>query len=187
MASSGSYSHQPRARLDWRLVLRKAAGGLLLLIGLGLLIYSGSHLARDVALWAFGRHVQATVVDLWVERSDSGESDEMSFNYFLRYQFATPDGRIFERVSPASALEWSNLSPGEPLIPGEAGSDQRSAYPASSEGGNTQVEVLYFPLYPQHNRLDDTQYIPILACLYAPLLALAFAAFQVGVYLIGRD
>ncbi len=47
--------------------------------------------------------------------------------------------------------------------------------PCLEKGGS--IDVVYFPLFPRHNRIDDSRFVPALACAYIPFLFLcAFAA-----------
>jgi hypothetical protein len=46
------------------------------------------------------------------------------------------------------------------------------------------LDVVYFPLYPQHNRIQESRFISVLACAYVPLVILAWAALGVGWYLL---
>jgi len=134
-------------------VLRRAAAGLLLLaIGLCCATFIVASLARDVSLWAFGRRARAVVVETWAEPI-GGES---GFQYFIRYQFRTADGQIITRKTSIAAQEWTSLELGGP------------------------VEVVYLPLYPAHNRLDDARLVPVLACAYLPFLFLSGAGLAWG-------
>ena len=134
-------------------VLRRASAGLLLLvIGLCCATFVVANLARDVSLWAFGRRARAVVVETWVEPID-GES---GFRYFVRYQFRTADGQMITRKTSIAAQEWASL------------------------GLGGSVEVVYLPLYPAHNRLDDSRLVPVLACAYLPLVFLSGAGLAWG-------
>ncbi len=44
----------------------------------------------------------------------------------------------------------------------------------------SEVDVVYFPLYPAHNRLEESRLVPLLACTYVPFLALAGLALVGG-------
>jgi hypothetical protein len=134
-------------------VLRRAAAGLLLLvIGLGCAIFVVASLARDVSLWAFGRHASAVVVETWAEPI----GEESGFQYFVRYQFQTAGGQTITRKTSVAAQEWAGL------------------------GLGAAVEVVYLPLYPAHNRLDDSRLVPVLACAYLPLVFLSGAGLVWG-------
>jgi len=133
--------------------LRRAAAGLLLLvIGLCCATFVVANLARDVSLWAFGRRARAVVVETWAEPI----GEESGFQYFVRYQFQTADGQTITRKASVAAQEWASL------------------------GLGGAVEVVYLPLYPAHNRLDDSRLVPVLACTYLPLMFLSGAGLVWG-------
>lgn len=133
--------------------LRRAAAGLLLLvIGLCCAAFVVASLARDVSLWAFGRRARAVVVETWAEPI----GEESGFQYFVRYQFQTADGQMVTRKASVAAQEWTGLGLGD------------------------WVEVVYLPLYPAHNRLDDSRLAPVLACAYLPLVFLSGAGLAWG-------
>jgi hypothetical protein len=139
---------------------RKIAGVLLLILGLlclGLLVYG---LVTDLSIWVLGRRTVAEVVDLWVERTSESDAQEITFEYFVRYRFSTTGGRTLTSSSRLDAREWSSLE----------------------NGGD--LSVVYFPLYPQHNRVDEARFVPMLACAYLPLLVVTWASLGVGWYLL---
>lgn len=139
----------------------KTVGGVLLLVlgllCLGFLVYG---LVTDLSIWVLGRRTTAEVVELWVERTSEDDAQEMTFEYFASYRFATPGGKTVTSSSRLDAREWSALE----------------------EGGN--VSVVYFPPYPQHNRVDEARFVPMLACAYLPLVVVAWASLGVGWYLL---
>ena len=135
-------------------------GTLLLVTGLaclGFVIYS---LGRDLSLWVLGEQVDAEVVELFVVRTSSDEEQELTFDYFVRYQFIAPGGQLVVSSVEADVREWGALTEGGP------------------------VSVVYFPLYPAHNRLDDSRFVSLLACSYLPLMVVSWIALGVGLYLI---
>lgn len=134
-------------------VLRRASAGLMLLVvGLCCATFVVASLARDVSLWAFGRRARAVVVETWFEPT-GGES---GFQYFVRYQFQAAGGQMVTRKASVAAQEWTGLELGD------------------------SVEVVYLPLYPAHNRLDDSRLVPVLACAYVPLVFLSGAGLVWG-------
>ncbi len=136
-----------------------AAGALLLIIGLGFLVFVLVSLSRDLPIWVLGRRVEAEAVDLWVERTgEIGDEDskEIYFEYFIRYQFTTPSGETFTKVARISVNEWANLG----------------------EGG--QVPVIYLPLWPANSRLDDRQFIPFFMGCYIPIVVLIWICLTAG-------
>lgn len=139
---------------------RVLAGVLLSSAGLVCLIVTTLFLARDASIWVFGRSVEAEVLELRLERADDYEEGELSFEYFVRYQFATSNGRVVVSSSPISGIEWSGLTEG------------------------SLIDIRYFPLYPEHNRLDDSRYVPLLVCTYIPLVFLSWVVLSSGWYLV---
>lgn len=138
---------------------KTVVGAFLLILGLfclGLLIYG---LVTDLSLWVLGRRTEAKVVELWVERTNESDAQELTFEYFASYRFMTPGGQVTSS-SRLDVREWSALE----------------------EGGD--VLVVYFPLYPQHNRVDESRFVPMLACAYLPLAIVAWASLGVGWYLL---
>ena len=130
---------------------RTLIGVLLLVLGLASSLFVVLSLARDVSIWVLGRHVQALVVDRWAERTSVEGERELTFRYFVRYKFATPRGQVIAGTSAVGAGEWSGL------------------------GIDSPVDVVYFPIYPVHNRLDESRFVPILTCAYLPLFLLGCA------------
>jgi hypothetical protein len=49
------------------------------------------------------------------------------------------------------------------------------------------VSVIYFPLYPAHNRLEESRFIPLLACTYVPLLIAGGIMLLLGRQLLQRE
>lgn len=135
------------------------AGALLLIIGLICLAVAIVSLARDLSIWVLGRRTTAEVVASWVERLGDDEEGELTFQYFIRYRFTAPGGQVITKTSNVEVREWSSL------------------------GEGSLVTVVYFPLYPTHNRLDEARFVPLLACAYVPLAFLTWAGLRVGWHL----
>lgn len=136
--------------------IKMLLGALLVLIGLiclGTVVFS---LAQDLPLWVLGRRAEAEVIDAWLERTSTNREGELSFQYFVRYQFTAPNGRVFTRVSSVGVNEWGSLERGGVIV------------------------VVYFPLYPAQNRLDDSRFIPLVACTYVPVVFVGLAGLVVG-------
>ena len=57
---------------------------------------------------------------------------------------------------------------------------EQSHVPQEAIGGlekGGSINIVYFSLYPSHNRIDDSRFVPALACAYVPFLFFfAFAA-----------
>jgi hypothetical protein len=43
---------------------------------------------------------------------------------------------------------------------------------------------VYFPLYPAHSRLQESRFVPVLACAYVPLMVVAWALLGLAVYVM---
>lgn len=138
-------------------VLRLLGGGLVLVVALFLAALLAWQLARDLAIWVLGRDVKAEVVDLWVEQVGEQDEGELDFQYYMKYRFATVGGETITETTTLSVAEWAG---------------------GYEEGG--QVDVVYFPPYPRHNRLDDSRYVPALACSYVPAILIAVALVAAG-------
>ena len=138
-------------------VIRLLGGGLVLVVALIVAALLALQLARDLAIWVLGREVKAEVVDIWVEQLGEQDEGELEFEYYLQYSFTARSGETITKTTTVSASEWAG---------------------GSEEGG--QIDVVYFPSYPQHNRLDDARYVPLLACSYVPALLIAGALLVAG-------
>jgi len=136
------------------------AGVLILILGLICLAVLVVSLAKDLSIWILGRHVTAEVIDSWYELNEGQEESEFSARYFVAYRFTTPRGRVVDGASEVGGMEWSSLGIGSP------------------------VDIVYFPLYPLHNRLDDSRFVLFLALIYAPLVFLAWAGLTAGCHLL---
>ena len=144
-------------------VMRKIGGGLLFAIGLLVTAFTIFFAVKDLPLWVFGKHTQAVVVDTWVERIDNlgdREEGELKFAYYLRYQFTLPGGQVITKDAKASATEWSSMAKG------------------------AQIDIVYFPLYPHLNRLDDSRWVLFLSCTYIPLIVVSLIGLRVGWYML---
>jgi len=140
--------------------LRTLVGVLLLLVGLVCLAFVAVNLGKDVAIWFFGQRATAEIEDLWVERIGDEEEGELQFDFFVRYRFAVPGDGIITRSVRLDVREWSALTEGGPLA------------------------VVYFPLYPALNRLEDARFIPLLVCAYLPISFLGWLGVSLGWYLL---
>lgn len=175
---------------DHRL-FRPTAIGLLLVTGIGLLGFLLFALGKDVSLWVFGEHTTATVVDRWAEQVADEDAAELSFRYYVTYRFVMPDGDSVTSTRRVAVQEWVGVSSGargRSSVDFYDGTSQGPAAPVYREqkhltefnaGGvdtGETIAIVYFPLYPAHNRMDESRYVPFLACTYLPLIALAGAA-----------
>ncbi|MEJ2210765.1 MAG: hypothetical protein P8129_17235 [Anaerolineae bacterium] len=168
--------------------LKRGLGLVLLVAGMALSAFLLFALGKDLSLWIFGRPVSAQVVDSWAKATNSGEQEELAFRYYVRYRFATPEGKVVVSTKTVSAQEWVGVGHGSQgqggvdFYTGEAEGPSAPVYQEQehlsefAEGGMAtaaQVNVIYFPLYPAHNRLAEGRFVPLLACTYVPLLAMA--------------
>jgi hypothetical protein len=152
------------------------------LVCLGFLLAS---LARDASLWVFGRRAEAQIEELWAESVGGEDTGEQDFRYFVRYQFRTEQGQVLTGTSRVGAGEWGGLGTAGQARVDWNGSEIRAVAPVYQEqehvppepiGGmeaGSPITVVYFPLYPEHNRLDESRYATLLACAYVPFLAVA--------------
>ena len=70
--------------------------------------------------------------------------------------FTTPVGQTLTSVSSIGVNEWGSLDEGD------------------------GIAVVYSPLYPAHNRLDDRRFVPVYACTYIPTAVLGWAGLMFG-------
>jgi len=182
-------------------IVKVIFGALLLIIGVGAAGFTLTNLAKDLSLWIFGSKTTGHVTDQIAECT--GEEDgegEMTCEYFIQYEFLTSSGEMITRTTGVAAQEWGSVTKGNPHLPsqsleGETGGPSPAAgvyqeqehIPQTTMGEMEQgspVEVLYFPPYPQHNRLDDTRYILILLLSYLPFAAVGGGALWGGWHLL---
>jgi hypothetical protein len=174
----------------------KALGGaLLFVVGVLGLAFLAVSLVKDGSLWILGTRTQAEVVDLWAEVSSAPDAPELTFRYFMQYSFTTPSGRVITETSTVGAGEWAGLGT---VGRGQTGVDffdnvelsaaapvyqEQSHVPQEAIGGlekGGMIDVVYFSLYPSHNRVDDSRFVPALACAYIPFLFLCALFVAVG-------
>ena len=148
------------ANREDRSVGKTLVGVVILILGLVCLAVLVASLAKDMSIWVLGRHVTAEVVDSWYELNEDVKGVEFSARYFITYRFATPRGRVVEGTSQVGGMEWSSLGVGSP------------------------VDVVYFILYPLHNRLDDSRFVLFLAITYVPLAFFTWAGLTAGCHLL---
>lgn len=179
------------AILDDHPLVRLLLPVLLFLLAAAFSLFVFVELGQDLALWLFGERVEAAVVDRWAEPLSADREGELDFRYYVQYRFSAADGQVYTRTTTIGPLEWAGG--------GYAGSgksrvdfyDQESVGPAAPvyqeqkhliefAGGALAVEewvpVVYFRLYPQHNRLDQSRFIPAFACAYVPLVLVSVGA-----------
>jgi hypothetical protein len=172
---------------------RGLLGFFLLVFGLSGLAFVVVNLAKDVSLWVFGEQATAQIVDLWAERT-GGDEAQPTFSYYMRYRFTTKDGRTISRTTRVAAAEWAGLGSsarafdravGEVEEPSFAGGvyQEHQHVPEFGIGGMEEgatMAIVYFPPYPDHNRLDESRFIPALACAYVPLVFLSIVGLVAG-------
>lgn len=180
-------------------LFRPVLGGLLLTSGVALLCFLLLALGKDLALWVLGEQTQATVVERWAEPVGDKDREELTFRYWVRYRFATPDGQIVTSTKAVSVQEWVGVSSGaqgKTTVDFYDGQTQAPAAPVYREqehltefnaGGVTEggtLNVVYFPLYPAHNRMEESRFIPLLACTYLPFFLLSGVALAAARHLL---
>lgn len=181
---------------------KRLLGGLFLACGTICLVLTVFYLARDLSLWILGRRTTGQVVEMWSEQTSADDQQERTFRYFLRYEFATPDGRVFTRSTSVAPQEWVGLGRGAQqgpggsgLLPDESGMasgvyQEQANVPPATIGGlevGRPIDVVYFPLYPAHNRLDESRLIPVLVLAYVPFVALSLVGLRGGLHLMRAD
>ena len=178
---------------------------------LGLLILAGGlicmtvvliSLVRDGSLWVFGKKTAAYVTESWAEQTSPQGDSEVTFDYFIRYQFETDRGELITDSSRVAAGEWVGVGYGQQgsvrhdVMDGAA---QSAAAPAvfqdqkriteHTAGGLTEgatLEIVYFPPFPTHNRLDESRFVSLLACAYLPFIFVGVIAIVLGRRLVRR-
>jgi hypothetical protein len=159
--------------------VRQLAGVLVLVGALALLAFVLFNLVQDAPLWVLGRRTEAQVVGMWIEQDADRRADAPTYRWFIRYQFKTPSGRAVTGVSRVSPRELAALGHSHPVDVVYAGEDPPHRDKGATEDGS-RVDVVYLPAYPRHNRLDESRFVPVLACAYVPLILLGGAALAVG-------
>jgi hypothetical protein len=159
-------------------------------------------LGQDLALWLFGERVEAAVVDRWALPLGEDGQGELSFRYYVQYRFETPAGQVYTRTTTIGSQEWAGGGYAGSSKPRVDFYDQEAVGPAAPvyqeqkhliefAGGALAVEervpVVYFRLYPQHNRLDQSRFIPAFACAYVPLVVAAVGGLLMAWRLLGRQ
>lgn len=160
--------------------VKRSSGLLLAAAGLVVLAFAGFNLARDASLWILGRHTEARVIDAWIEQGADDRRGMPVYHWYVRYRFTTPGGRMVTGSSRMAAQEWTALglrNPVELAVQGQG--------PTTQSGGTTleedpSIDVVYFPAYPAHNRMDQSRFVPLLACAYVPLIVLGWAGVAAG-------
>jgi hypothetical protein len=145
---------------------KKIAGVLLLVLGITVAVLLAINAFQDLPLWVLGKTVDGVIEEKWyelIEPEEGDESGELTFTYHLRYSFTTPEGERLEGVSSLSAYEWSALV----------------------EGG--KVRVVYSSIDPGNNRVDDSRFRPMLACMYIPFAFLAWLFLSQGWELLTEE
>ena len=164
-------------------LLRTLVGSVLLTAGLGCLTFLVVNLATDLSVWILGRRTTAEVVAAWVEETSEENATEQTFEYFVRYRFSTSSGEVFTRTTRVGVQEWGGLGMSGPV---EAIYQKQQKVPTHGvRGEGLSIAVVYFPPYPAHNRLDDSRFVPLLACTYVPLIGLGWAGLAAGRNLLG--
>jgi hypothetical protein len=144
-------------------VFKRIGGAFMLMIGILFLAVTLYYAAKDIPLWIFGKQTKAEVVDLWVEQLnqlEGREGGELQFSYNLKYKFTTPGGKVITKNATAGPMEWSGMWEGQ------------------------QIDIIYFPLYPNLNRLDDSRWTFFLSCTYIPLIVISIIGLRVGWYML---
>lgn len=190
------------AILDDHPFVRMLVAAILFLLAAVFSLFVFIELGQDLALWLFGERVEAAVVDRWAEPLGEDGQGELSFRYYVQYRFETPAGQVFTRTTTIGPQEWAGGGYAGSSKPRVDFYDQEAVGPAAPvyqeqkhliefAGGALAVEervpVVYFRLYPQHNRLDQSRFIPAFACAYVPLVVAAVGGLLMAWRLLGRQ
>lgn len=135
---------------------RKILGFILLSTGVIGLFFISYNMIRDFPIWFFGHEVTAVVEETILELDEENAAGEMSFKYYVRYQFTTLDGDTVTGMSKLGIQEWSSLSEGN------------------------EISVVYSPIDSTNNRMDDSQYMPMMLCAYFPFMILIWFVLAKG-------
>lgn len=184
-------------------LVRRLLGFLILAAGLICIAIVTISLIRDGSLWLFGKKTSAYVVESWAEQTSPEGASEVTFDYFIRYEFETERGKVMTASSRVAAGEWVGVGYGQQASVRHDAIDGRSqdaAAPAvfqnqkhiteDTAGGLTEgaaIDIVYFPLYPAHNRLDESRFVSLLACAYLPFIVVGVIATVVGLRMVGRE
>jgi len=182
--------------------LKKTLGVLVLIGGVALVGFLLFALGKDLSLWILGQTTTAQVIDRWAEPTNAGEREELNFEYYVRYRFITHEGKVVVSTKTVAAQEWVGVghsSRGEGAADFYSGEQVGASAPVYQEQAHlsefsagglmsaSEVRVVYFPLFPTHNRLQETRLVPLLACTYVPFLAVAGALLVVGRHLLRTE
>jgi hypothetical protein len=178
---------------------RRLIGLVLLVGGLACAAFVAYNLIRDGSLWLFGKKASALVVESWAEQTSAEGASEVTFDYFIRYQFQTENGQVITASSRVGAGEWVGVGYGRQASVRHDAMDNQ-AQPAAApvfqdqkhitehtSGGMEEgqgVDVVYFSPYPEHNRLDESRFVSLLACAYLPFVFVGVSAIIAGMRLV---
>lgn len=144
-------------------VMKRIGGIFIIAVGFLFLAATVFYAAQDFPLWIFGRQTKAEIVELWVEQLNQLENrqdGELKFSFNVKYIFTTPSGKTITKSTQASPNEWSGMWEGQ------------------------KIDIVYLPIYPNMNRLDDSRWALFLTCTYIPLLAIGIIGIRIGWYML---
>jgi hypothetical protein len=144
-------------------VLKKLAGFVLLIIGLAFFYLLVRNTITDFPIWFFGRNVSGVVEEKWYELIEQENSAEFAADYFISYRFTAPDGEIFSGSMKMAAQEWS-------------------AYVEGAE-----IPIVYSPLNPANNRVDDSRFMPLMLCAYLPFIIAIWFCLKTGWNILSEE
>lgn len=138
-------------------------GGLLLAaLGVGLLIVFVNFSYKDFSIWFFGKEVTGMVEKTYYVQT--GEADGVrTYEYYIDYFFTAQDGETYQGTTELSISEYGMFR----------------------EGGD--VKVLYSPVNPSINRVDDSRFMPILFCSYIPVFIIVLLLLINGWRLVSGE
>ena len=143
-----------------RISFTNLLGGLLLAaVGIGLLIVFINFSYKDFSIWFFGKEVIGTVEKTYYVQTGE-DAGVRTYQYYIDYVFTTEDGETYQGTTELSINEYGLFR----------------------EGGD--VKVLYSPLSPTNNRVDDSRFVPVLFCSYIPVFLIILLTLVSGWRLI---
>ena len=86
-----------------------------------------------------------------------------TYDFFVDYSFEANDGETYVGTTELSVSEYGMFN----------------------EGGD--VLVVYSPLNPTNNRIDDSRFVPLLFCSYLPVLLMIWLTLMYGWRLIAGE
>lgn len=143
--------------------VKKIIGFVLLAIGLAFLGLFVRNTISDFPIWFFGRSATGVVEEKWYNLIEQENSADFNADYFMSYRFTSPEGNIISGSTQMAAQEWS-------------------AYVEGAE-----IPIVYSPINPENNRVDDSRFMPLLLCAYVPFIFLIWFCLKTGWNILSNE